>query len=115
LYPPKETFAMRKRITLRQIRHRAAQIKKAAYGMSRLEAAKAFGITTPDGRPNKMAITHLLNGYIPTHEETLRRWGLLADPEPAAILAEPTRRVLIGAWKLYGHWVGPEEYFGARP
>jgi hypothetical protein len=33
---------------------------------------------------------------------------------PPVVRDEPTRYVLTGAWKLHGHWVGPEEYFGAR-
>ena len=100
--------------TARQIRHKASEIKKAARRMSRLQVAKRFGIVTPSGQPNKKAVTFLLTGYIPTNLDTQQRWGLLADPEPQPIQEEPARRVLIGAWKLHGLWVSPEEFFGAR-
>ena len=83
--------------------------------MSRLQTCKTFGIVTPDGRYNKKAVTLLLEGYIPAHEETLRRWGLLGkDAQPAIVLDEPARRVVTGAWKIGGQWVSPEEFFGAR-
>jgi hypothetical protein len=100
------------RVSARAIRHRANQIKKAARRTSYLGTAKAFGITTPDGRPNTRAVKFLLEGYIPAKEDTLRRWGLLGkDAQSAIILDEPDRRVITGAWKINGRWVGPEEFF----
>jgi hypothetical protein len=105
---------MQIRVSARSIRHRAALIKKAARHMSRAQTCKTFGIVTPDGSVNKKAVTLILEGYIPAHEDTLRRWGLLGDPLPVVIAEEPTRRVLTGSWNLGGCWVNPEEFFGAR-
>ena len=82
--------------------------------MSERKVAKAFGITTPTGEPNGSLVKMLIDGYIPSREDTLRRCGLLPTTKPPIIRDEPARRVLVGAWKLQGHWVSPEDYFGAR-
>ena len=105
---------MQNRPTLRRIRRLASRLAKASLTMSRRQVAKKFGITTPGGRSNGIMVKRLLDGYVPVREDTLRRCGLLTPPKPR-IPNEPVRRVLIGAWKLNGRWVGPEEYFGARP
>lgn len=81
--------------------------------MSRRQTAKAFGIVTPSGEPNGSMVKMLIDGYIPRREDTLRRCGLLVMPRPPIIHDEPAHRVLMGAWKLHGHWVSPEEYFGS--
>jgi len=93
----------------------AARLAKASMTMSRRQVAKTFGITTPSGEPNGIMVKHLIDGYVPKREDTRRRCGLLNPPKPQVFLDEPLHRVLIGAWKLHGLWVSPEEYFGARP
>jgi hypothetical protein len=91
----------------------ARKIAKASLTMSRLQVAKTFEIVTPAGLPNKRAVKYLADGYLPKREDTLRRWGLLKPATPRPVI-EPSRRVLIGAWKRGRRWVSPEEYFGAR-
>src|ERR1035437_7222604 len=104
---------MQNRPSTRPIHHKAAEIKRAGRKMSLMQLAKAFGIITPSGLPNKRAVRWILDGYIPSSPDSLQRWGLLAPPNPPEIRDEPAHRVLMGAWKLHGCWVSPEEYFGA--
>ena len=106
---------MQIRANTRRTRSLAKKLAKASLTMSRRKVAKAFGITTPGGEPNGIMVKHLIDGYIPVREDTIRRCGLLRDPRPRVIPEEPTRRVLTGAWKRHGHWISPEEFFGARP
>lgn len=82
--------------------------------MSERQVAKMFGITTPGGKPNGRMVKHLIDGYIPSNADTLRRCGLFPKVSESVIHDEPPRRVLIGAWKLHGRWVSPEEYFNAK-
>jgi hypothetical protein len=98
----------------RRYRRLASRLAKASLTMSRRQIAKRFGITTPGGEPNGRMVKWLIDGYVPAHEDTLRRCGLLTPPKPRAIPEEPTRRVLTGPWYLHGRLVGPEEYFGGR-
>jgi len=99
---------MQNRPNARKIQKLARKLAKAHKTMSYPQIAKAFGITTPTGAPNPRLVKWLTEGYRPSHEDTLRRSGLLADAPPV-IHDEPARRVLTGPWKLDSRWVSPEE------
>ena len=82
--------------------------------MSFPKLAKLYGITTPAGQPNPGMVKRLIDGYQPKRLATLKRCGIFPAHPIATFGEEPDRRVLVGAWKLHGRWVSPEEYFGAR-
>jgi hypothetical protein len=99
----------------RLTRRVAQKLAIAHRSMSFRQVAKLYGIVTESGKPNPGLVKHLIDGYQPRRPDTLRRCGLLRAPRPRMLPEEPTRRVLIGAWKRGRRWVSPEEYFGARP
>ena len=101
---------MKSRLT-RQLSQKLAQAHRS---MSYRRVAKAYGITTPAGRPNGGMVKRLIDGYQPKRTDTLLRCGLIPQPVEPIIPDEPTRRVITGAWKLGTRWVSPEEIFGAR-
>ena len=105
---------MQNRGLIQRTQRLAARLEKACLTMSRRQAARAYGITTPNGEPNGIMVKHLIDGYVPVRDDTLLRCGLLPTVIPLVIPEENARRVLTGAWKLGGHWVSPEEFFGAR-
>jgi hypothetical protein len=82
--------------------------------MSFRKVARFYNILTPGGKPNGGMVKRLIQGYQPKRQNTLLRCGLLPTVLPIIIPEEPARRVLIGAWKMGGSWVSPEQYFGAR-
>jgi hypothetical protein len=92
----------------------ARKLAKAKRSASFPAVARMFEITTPAGKPNPGMVKRLIEGYQPKKLDTLRRCHLLPRPKLPVIHDEPTRRVLIGAWRLRRRWVGPEEYFGGR-
>lgn len=94
----------------RSIRRLARILTKEGHSTSLRELAKIYEIVTPTGKPNSGMVYRLINGYQPKRASTLARIPI--PPEPPKI--EPTRRVLIGAWRLDGSWVSPEEYFGGK-
>lgn len=95
----------------RPIRRLARILAKESHSTSFRKLAKTYRIVTPKGKPNSGMVFRLVNGYQPKRASTLARIPI--PPEPPRI--EPTRRVLIGAWRLDGRWVSPEEYFGRQP
>lgn len=96
----------------RPIRRLARILSKASRSTSFRQLAKTYRITTPAGKPNPGLVKHLIDGYQPHRPDTLSRCPV--PPVQPRIHAEPIRRVLTGAWRLDGRWVGPEEFFGAR-
>jgi hypothetical protein len=61
---------------------------------------------------NPRLVKHLIDGYRPSREDTIKRCGVLSDIPQPFIFEEPARRVLTGGWMLNGRWVTPEEYYG---
>lgn len=94
----------------RPIARLARILAKESRSASLRWLAKTYGIVTPAGKPNSGMVYRLINGYQPKRASTLARIPI--PPEPPKI--EPTRRVLVGAWRLDGRWVSPEEYFGGK-
>jgi len=97
----------------RPIRRLAKLLAKERRFLSYPKLAKKYQITTPAGKPNPGMVKRLIEGYQPHRPATLRRCPVPPAPPPV-IHDEPARRVLIGAWRLDGRWVGPEEIFGVR-
>jgi hypothetical protein len=96
----------------RLTRRLSEKLSKAHRSMSFRAVARKFEITTPAGKPNSGMVKRLIEGYQPKKFDTLWRCHLLPQPKMPTIHDEPIRRVLIGAWRMNGRWVGPEEYFG---
>jgi hypothetical protein len=97
---------------IRRLAAKMAQERRLEPPVSYPKIARKYGITTPKGKPNPGMVKRLIDGYQPRRPATLARIPI--PPVEPKIHAEPIRRVLIGAWKLDGRWVGPEEYFGSR-
>jgi hypothetical protein len=96
----------------RSIRRLSKIMASASRSMSFRQVAKTYQITTPKGKPNPGMVKRIIDGYQPKRRSTLERCPV--PPRPPRIKHEPIRRVLIGAWRLRGHWISPEEFFGVK-
>jgi hypothetical protein len=93
----------------RPMRRLAKILVREHHNFSFRQLARIHQITNAAGKPNPGLVKHLIDGYQPRRAATLAR--IPVPPVEPRIVKEPVRRVLSGAWKLHGRWVGPEEYF----